>query len=465
MFRGWRSLLFEIIAPVLFVAAGFGINKLTFLYESPDRVIQTKLLPLPQEIVVNAEPVLQTAFDGSKIRNNTKEVIDYLPASYTLLTDFDFEVKYRNYTADLQANKVNLVTGREDPDFDLFSQFDEDHFAARSEMPYRFGSYLIYQANNITKNYKVVNYVNTTSQDVAIAYPQFMYEAILRSATGRDHFQFKLVTNPYPIQQKYKDQEKETSVISLLFVVAVGLSLVPGLIVGGVMFERERNLKHMQIISGMNVCSYWIVNLVYDILKMEVPMVLCCVLLYYFELVEYFPAMTVFVAYPIGVVPFTHATSFLFQSEWSAQFFTVGLNLIVMIFGPLTVYVFMFNSATHEDVYFGDNLNYWLRVIPSYNVSKTLLFCGTRKILARNMKDPLLNYPQDIDLERWSYNNQLGDLYALVGHAAAGCVLIIIFEAIVYRNCWARCFYVIFQCCFRAAKRQTEEAYGEVPAE
>ena len=58
MFRGWRSLLFEIIAPVLFVAAGFGINKLTFLYESPDRVIQTKLLPLPQEIVVNAEPVL-----------------------------------------------------------------------------------------------------------------------------------------------------------------------------------------------------------------------------------------------------------------------------------------------------------------------------------------------------------------------------------------------------------------------
>ena len=55
-------------------------------------------------------------------------------------------------------------------------------------MPYRFGSYLIYQANNITKNYKVVNYVNATSQDVAIAYPQFMYEAILRSSTGRPHF-------------------------------------------------------------------------------------------------------------------------------------------------------------------------------------------------------------------------------------------------------------------------------------
>ena len=106
--------------------------------------------------------------------------------------------------------------------------------------------------------------------------------------------------------------------ISLLFVISVGLSLLPGLIVGQIMYEREKNLKHMQIISGMNLCSYWIVNILFDIIKMEVPMVLCCVLLYLFELKEYYPAMFVFVVYPFGVVPFTHATSFLFQSEWSA---------------------------------------------------------------------------------------------------------------------------------------------------
>ena len=76
-----------------------------------------------------------------------------------------------------------------------------------------------------------------------------------------------------------------------------------------------------------------------------------------------------------------------------------------MIFGPLTVYIFMFNSNSQEDVLNGDLLNYWLRVIPSYNVSKTLLFCGTRKILERKIEDPILNYPQDIDLDRWSYHN------------------------------------------------------------
>ena len=69
MFRGWRSLLFEIIAPTLFVAAGFGIIKLTFLYESPEREISTKIFPLPQEILVNSEPVMNEAFDGTKFKN------------------------------------------------------------------------------------------------------------------------------------------------------------------------------------------------------------------------------------------------------------------------------------------------------------------------------------------------------------------------------------------------------------
>ena len=45
---------------------------------------------------------MQTAFDGTKIGNNTKQIVDYLPTSYTLNTEFDFEVTYRNYTADLQ---------------------------------------------------------------------------------------------------------------------------------------------------------------------------------------------------------------------------------------------------------------------------------------------------------------------------------------------------------------------------
>ena len=81
------------------------------------------------------------------------------------------------------------------------------------------------------------------------------------------------------------------------------------------------------------------------------------------------------------------------------------------------------------------------------------------------MNDPVLNYPQDIDLDPWTSDNLEGDLMALVIHSAVGCGLIVFFEAIIYRNCWARCFYALFQCCFRATHRQMEDAYGEVPAD
>ena len=361
------------------------------------------------------------------------------------MSDYDFVVTYQDYRDELEYNKevdqLNAeLDGQTDgieqpptdtagsptdpailsPDsepslqqqyyekFDLFREFDDLHFMQRTvgaEEPYRYGSYLVYEQDDRYKHYKVINYVNTTSQDVAAAYPQFMYEAILRQATGYDYFTFKLVTEPFPIMQKYKDEEKQTSVIQLLFVTSVGLSLLPGLIVGAIMHEREHSLKHMQVISGMNLKAYWLVNIAFDIFKMQLPMIIICLLLFVFQLKEYYSSIFIFMAFPLGVVPFTHACSFLFQTEWSAQFFTVGLNLSVMIFGPLTVYIFMFVSEDPTSVLFGQWLNRFLRIVPSYNVSKTLLFCGTKSILFRKLNTEGLNFPQEIELERWTYEN------------------------------------------------------------
>ena len=62
-------------------------------------------------------------------------------------------------------------------------KYDQDLFNQASigdTMPYRYGSYLIYEANNNTKQFKIVSFVNITSQDAPALYPQFMYESILK---------------------------------------------------------------------------------------------------------------------------------------------------------------------------------------------------------------------------------------------------------------------------------------------
>jgi len=38
-------------------------------------------------------------------------------------------------------------------------------------MPYRFGSYNVYQANKASQTYQISSYLNLTSQDVTGLYP------------------------------------------------------------------------------------------------------------------------------------------------------------------------------------------------------------------------------------------------------------------------------------------------------
>lgn len=55
----------------------------------------------------------------------------------------------------------------------ILTAFDQDVFAARlngSPEPYRYGSYFIYEANNLTKQFKVATLLNLTSQDVTALY-------------------------------------------------------------------------------------------------------------------------------------------------------------------------------------------------------------------------------------------------------------------------------------------------------
>jgi transglutaminase/protease-like cytokinesis protein 3 len=70
--------------------------------------------------------------------------------------------------------------------------------------PYRYGSYFIYEANNKTKQFKFTTLLNITSQDVTPLYPQFMYEAILKQATGNPNLKFKVTTAPFPVRAYMK---------------------------------------------------------------------------------------------------------------------------------------------------------------------------------------------------------------------------------------------------------------------
>ena len=102
-----------------------------------------------------------------------------------------------------------------------------------------------------------------------------------------------------------------------MFIIGIGFSLIPASIISFILSEREKNLKHMQLISGMNLAAYWISNYIFDILKTEIPMVIAIGLMYAYSL-DYESVWILFLLFPIGVIPFTYGTSFVFEKESTA---------------------------------------------------------------------------------------------------------------------------------------------------
>lgn len=209
----------------------------------------------------------------------------------------------------------------------------------------------------------------------------------------------------------------------------------------------------------MNLFSYWTINVLFDIVKMEIPMCLCVGLLYAFQLEEYYQAMYVFFAFPVGVVPFTHGLSFLFKTEWSAQLLTIVINLAGLMFLPIGIF---FMQGYSKTAVLADTLSQWGRLIPSFNVAKVVLFCGTAKEVARERAIALEPFPP-VDLDIWSMTNMRGDLYALGIHFCIGVFLIFFFEVVVYQSCWIKIAYKLCGCCFRTSHEgQGAKIYDEL---
>lgn len=75
-------------------------------------------------------------------------------------------------------------------------------------------------------------------------YPQYMYQAILRVATGDPNFTFSVTSTPFPIYQQFKDIEEAASSYDFVFMSAIAMALIPCVMVQFILNERELRLKH-----------------------------------------------------------------------------------------------------------------------------------------------------------------------------------------------------------------------------
>ena len=93
--------------------------------------------------------------------------------------------------------------------------------------------------------------------------------------------------------------------------------------------ERSSGLLHFQQVTGMKTSAFWLANFLVDWVKLQ-PVVLTSVACLFLMNLRSESAYITFLTFPVGVLPFTYVTSFLFTSESSAQTFTMFVSFFAM---------------------------------------------------------------------------------------------------------------------------------------
>jgi hypothetical protein len=223
-------------------------------------------------------------------------------------------------------------------------------------------------------------FVNSTSQDVVAMFPQYIYQSVLKMATGNPNLKFDVTSVPFPLSDRQRDREEAASGIFVCFVVGIAFSLIPASIVSRIVAEKERGLYHMQIVSGVEKVAYYASFVILDLLFAYVPCVTTIYLLEWFKLYYEYTWRT-FMLYPLAVIPFTYSSSFIFDKESTAQTFTIYLHFLLSGIACMIVFALRMVEAT---CIWGDRVMWIMRFInPTFNVCNSIIFAGCKDILSR----------------------------------------------------------------------------------
>ena len=107
---------------------------------------------------------------------------------------------------------------------------------------------------------------------------------------------------PMPMPHDLKNAIFMEASFQFALVTAIALSMIPSMIISFVIVEREKHLKHMQLVSGVSLPAYWISIVIIDLFRTYVPVLIIIALMEAFGLNKGY-IWKILLLYPIAIVP------------------------------------------------------------------------------------------------------------------------------------------------------------------
>lgn len=187
----------------------------------------------------------------------------------------------------------------------------------------------------------------------------------------------------------------------MVFFVSIAFSLIPANFITIFVKERETNSKHLQIISGISLTSYWIANYIFEITKYYISTGISLLIILAFDnFPEYLWA--IWLIYGPSIIALTYLTSFWFKTESAAQNFTILFNFVIGALGGTVIFVLRINVDLID---IGKSIAWIFRVIPSFSFAYgyVQLLNPTTLNFIDNIDNPLFLLTNQIDILSTDY--------------------------------------------------------------
>ena len=183
----------------------------------------------------------------------------------------------------------------------------------------------------------------------------------------------------------------------------------------------------------MNIASYWIANMITDMVKVLIPMVIILVMGTIADQL-YEGAWVVSLVFILGLIPFTYFVCLVFNNDTLAQVLSLIIHLVVGAFLPDFV---IFAQSFGETVVWADRLRWGLCLIPTFPLIHGLSISNPDTL--KDLYDARMLMSEDVIAQDdlWDWWNLKGDIAILLLHFFFWSLIIGWFELDLCQ-CWSK---------------------------
>jgi len=254
-------------------------------------------------------------------------------------------------------------------------------------------------------NYAGIGYVvgtNFTAPHASLLYQAIADEMIIRDAV-EEKYSISPSIHPLPLTKMEDDFSQAEDAFSAWFYLVLSFPFIAGSFVTFIVAERESKAKHLQTVAGVKPSAYWLSTFAWDVMNFQLPLWIIVIMIYAFGITSFTTSdrgvnvgsILLLFFYGPAAAGFAYICSFMFKSPSSANLFVIVFNFFIGLAGPLVTLILRFiyyatvaNGEKSNLKLVAQIIEWILRLVPSFNFAKGLLYTINVEIFAIAAFDP-----------------------------------------------------------------------------